>query len=166
MDVTSITSATGLNFLDPEVANRATGKSVLDANDFLRLLTVQLQSQDPMKPMEDMQFISQMASFTSLEQMRSLSADFKDFTTTERLVAAQNYLGRIVTVETDEGTFDGEVTGVTVEEGTPMLTIGAESYALADVTSVKPKPTEPASPTSTNQPTVGTGPEAGTPSNP
>jgi flagellar basal-body rod modification protein FlgD len=166
MDITSVTSATGLNFLDPEVANRATGKSVLDANDFLRLLTVQLQSQDPMKPMEDMQFISQMASFTSLEQMRGLSADFKDFTTTQRLVAAQNYLGRLVTVETDEGLINGEVIGVTVEKGTPMLTIGSKSYDVADVTSVKPKPTEAASATSTNTPTVGTGPEAAAVPNP
>jgi flagellar basal-body rod modification protein FlgD len=162
MDITSITSATGLNFLDPAVANRATGKQTLDANDFLRLLTVQLQSQDPMKPMEDMQFISQMASFTSLEQMRALSADFQDFTSGQRLVAAQNYLGRVVTVETDEGTINGEVIGVTVEKGTPMLTIGSQSYDLADVTSVKPKATEAAPATSTNTPTVGAGPEAAT----
>lgn len=165
-DVTSITSATGLNFLDPEVANRATGKQVLDANDFLRLLTVQLQSQDPMKPMEDMQFISQMASFTSLEQMRGLSADFKDFTTAQRLVAAQNYLGRIVTVATDEGEINGEVIGVTVEKDAPMLTIGSKNYDLGDVTSVKPKLTATASsPTTTTQPTVGTGPTAATTSN-
>jgi flagellar basal-body rod modification protein FlgD len=166
MDITSVTSATGLNFLDPEVANRATGKSVLDANDFLRLLTVQLQSQDPMKPMEDLEFIGQMASFTSLEQMRALSEDFKTFTASERLVAAQNYLGRLVTVETDEGLINGEVIGVTVKKGTPMLTIGSQSYDVADVTSVKPKPTEAASATSTNQPTVGTGPTAATATNP
>jgi flagellar basal-body rod modification protein FlgD len=162
MDVTSITSATGLNFLDPAVANRATGKQTLDANDFLRLLTVQLQSQDPMKPMEDMQFISQMASFTSLEQMRGLSADFKDFTTAQRLVAAQNYLGRLVTVETDEGLINGEVIGVTVEKDTPMLTIGSQSYELGAVTSVKPKPPADSSATTTSQPTVGTGPTAAT----
>jgi flagellar basal-body rod modification protein FlgD len=166
MDITSITSASGLNFLDPEVANRATGKQTLDANDFLRLLTVQLQSQDPMKPMEDLQFISQMASFTSLEQMRSLSADFKSFTTSERLVAAQNYLGRVVTVENDEGTINGEVIGVSVEKGEPMLTIGTQSYALADVTSVKPKPADAALATPGIPPTVGSGPTAAASSNP
>lgn len=166
MDITSITSATGLNFLDPAVANRATGKSTLDANDFLRLLTVQLQSQDPMKPMEDMQFISQMASFTSLEQMRGLSEDFKAFTATERLVGAQNYIGRIVTVKTDDGVTTGEVTAVTIEEGKPMLTIGSKSFDVADVTSVKPKPTEAAPATPASQQTVGTGPAAAPTPNP
>jgi flagellar basal-body rod modification protein FlgD len=160
MDITSLTSATGLNFLDPEVANRATGKQTLDANDFLRLLTVQLQSQDPMKPMEDMQFISQMASFTSLEQMRGLSADFKEFTTAERLVAAQNYLGRIVTIGTDAGVVTGEVTKVTVEEGTPKLTVGTASYDIAAVTSVTPKPADAISVAPTNSQTVGTAPVA------
>src|SRR6266568_738035 len=48
------------------------GQKTLGVNDFLKLLTVQLQSQDPLKPMEDTAFISQMASFTSLEQMRTL----------------------------------------------------------------------------------------------
>jgi flagellar basal-body rod modification protein FlgD len=165
MDITSITSAKGQNFLDPEVANRATGKQVLDANDFLRLLTVQLQSQDPMKPMEDMQFISQMASFTSLEQMRGLSENFKEFTTTERLVAAQNYLGRVVTIANDTGDVTGEVIKVTVEDGTPKLTISGKSYDIADVISVTPKPSTNAPAPPSTQQTVGTGPTAATQSN-
>lgn len=165
-DVTSITSATGLNFLDPEVANRATGKQTLDANDFLRLLTVQLQSQDPMKPMEDMQFISQMASFTSLEQMRGLSENFKEFTATENVVAAQNYIGRIVTIKGDAGDITGEVTGVTVTDGKPQLTVGAKSYDLADVTSVRAKPADAlaVAPAPTS-PTLGSAPVAPTESN-
>jgi flagellar basal-body rod modification protein FlgD len=139
MDISALNSATGLNFLDPEVANRATGKQTLDANDFLKLLSVQLQSQDPMKPMEDTQFISQMASFTSLEQMRGLAEDFKDFTTSQRMVTAQNYLGKIVTLTAESGDVTGEVTAITVEDGAPMLTIGSGSYPSDAVTSVKPK---------------------------
>ncbi len=164
-NVTSLTSATGLNFLDPEVANRATGKQTLDANDFLRLLTVQLQSQDPMKPMEDMQFISQMASFTSLEQMRGLSENFKEFTATERVVAAQNYLGRVVTIKTDDGDVTGEVTGVNVKDGMPQLTIGSKSYDVGDVSSVKAKPADAVAVAPTNSPTLGTAPVVPTQTN-
>ena len=46
---------------------------MLGADDFMKLLTTQLTSQDPMNPMKDTEFISQMANFTSLEQMRTLS---------------------------------------------------------------------------------------------
>ena len=155
MDITSLTSASGLNFLDPEVANRATGKQVLDANDFLRLLTVQLQSQDPMKPMEDMQFISQMASFTSLEQMKTLSKNFAAFSAEQRLSSAQNFLGKIVTVSTSVGDVTGEVTAVTLAGGAPRLSVGAGIFDPADVTSITAKP---ATTTSSTQPIIGTGP--------
>ena len=159
MDITGLTSATGLNFNDPEVANRATGKQTLDANDFLKLLAVQLQSQDPMKPMEDTQFISQMASFTSLEQMRGLAADFKNYTAGQRLVTAQNYLGKIVTVTSDNGDVTGEVSSVTIKAGEPKLIVGNAEYDAAKVTSVKPKLTTATAPEPI-QPVLGTGPTA------
>ncbi|WP_430791396.1 flagellar hook assembly protein FlgD [Virgibacillus flavescens] len=46
----------------------------LGKNEFLEILMVQLQNQDPTKPMDDREFISQMASFSSLEQMTNMSA--------------------------------------------------------------------------------------------
>lgn len=45
----------------------------LDKDAFLRLLTTQLANQDPLNPMEDREFIAQLAQFTSLEQMQELN---------------------------------------------------------------------------------------------
>jgi flagellar basal-body rod modification protein FlgD len=141
MDISNITSASGgTNFLDPEQATRTTGKQSLDVNDFLKLITVQLTSQDPMKPMEDTQFISQMASFTSLEQMKTLSENFAAFSSEQRLSAAQDFLGKVVTVSTNLGEVSGEVTRVTLEDGAPRLSIGAGIFDPADVTSITAKP--------------------------
>lgn len=49
----------------------------LDKDAFLRLLTTQLSHQDPLNPMEDREFIAQLAQFSSLEQMQNLNQNFE-----------------------------------------------------------------------------------------
>lgn len=152
MDITSLTSASNsLNFLDPATATRATGKQTLDVNDFLKLITVQLTSQDPMKPMEDTQFISQMANFTSLEQMRTLSQNFASFAADQKLSAAHGYLGRIATVATDVGDITGEVTEVNLTDGAPRLVIGGGEFDPADVIRIATR-TEAGTPATASKP--------------
>jgi flagellar basal-body rod modification protein FlgD len=98
MDITKILSDRGSDFLNPTPITRETGKKSLGVDDFLKLLSVQFTSQDPLKPMEDTQFISQMASFTSLEQMQTLSQDFAAFSKSQSVSTASSYLGKQVTV--------------------------------------------------------------------
>lgn len=51
--------------------------SALGKDAFLQILVAQLQNQDPLSPMEDKDFIAQMAQFSSLEQMQDLNKNMQ-----------------------------------------------------------------------------------------
>ncbi len=77
----------------------------LGKNEFLKLLITQLENQNPLKPMDNTQFISQMAQFTSLEQTTNLANSFdnfeKDFSSTMQLQAA-SLVGKEVSAYSNE----------------------------------------------------------------
>ena len=88
-------------------------------DDFLKLLVGQLQNQDPMNPMEDKDFMGQMAQFSQLEQVTNMAAAIQN----DR---AFSLLGREVTYN-DEKTGElknGTVEKVGIEGTTTTLTIG------------------------------------------
>lgn len=133
MAINSINGASGINFLDPELSARPTTKTTLNIDDFLKLLTTQLSTQDPMKPMEDTQFISQMSSFTALEQTRDLNNSFKSF-------SSENLIGKMVDVLGPKGKVTGEVTAINIANGATKITVNGVDYDPAGVTRVTAKP--------------------------
>ncbi|MBL9208581.1 MAG: flagellar hook assembly protein FlgD [Opitutaceae bacterium] len=116
-------------------------KQTLGQDDFLKLITVQLAHQDPMKPMEDTAFIAQMAQFTSLEQTTQLSKEFASLRANSELNAAGGLLGRQVTVMDSTGaTVTGLVSAVDSTTTTPRLLIDGALYPYAAVTKVEMPP--------------------------
>lgn len=76
-----------------------TGNSTLGKDAFLKILMTQLQNQDPTKPMDDSQFIAQMAQFSSLEQMTNLTTAFKEFAAVQeqsQMIEFSNFVGKDV----------------------------------------------------------------------
>ena len=115
-------------------ATTVTKTTDLGKDDFLKLLVAQLQSQDPLNPMEDKEFISQMAQFTSLEQMKNVS-------NAVQITQATSYIGKQVTWDDEMGEQQtGIVKSVRIVSGEPKIVVGDQNIALAKVTSVTDAP--------------------------
>jgi flagellar basal-body rod modification protein FlgD len=135
--MTNITP-TGLN-PDPKTQVPGAGSgSELGKDDFLKMLVAQLQHQDPMNPMSDMEFIGQMASFSSLEQINNLAAANERMADAMGSNTAIGLIGRTVsyTDENDE-VRTGVVEKVTTAGGKPLLTVsGVDGVELSVITQV------------------------------
>ena len=70
-------------------------KQDLDKDVFLRLLVTQLANQDPTNPIDDREFIAQMAQFSSLEQMVNMTSQLEKMAATNQTLAV-SYIGRVV----------------------------------------------------------------------
>ncbi|WP_285394676.1 flagellar hook assembly protein FlgD [Lysinibacillus sp. fls2-241-R2A-57] len=70
---------------------KQTGNSELGKDAFLKLLITQLQHQDPTNPMDDREFISQMAQFSSLEQMQNMTKAMESMLASQQQTQMMNY---------------------------------------------------------------------------
>lgn len=139
------------NSYDPSAPDNTLARipqKALGQNDFLKLITVQLANQDPMKPMEDTSFIAQMAQFTSLQQTTDLVTQIGMMRSSADLASASALLGQTVTVQGNNDTLvTGKVDAVDTTATEPRLVIGGQAYSLAGLKRVEPTP-QPATPTS------------------
>lgn len=139
MTIPSATSATSYAAsVAADSGTTRTRKTALGSEDFMKLLAVQFQSQDPMKPMEDTAFIAQMAQFSSLEQSNSLVKEMGLLRSDQQNIAAAGFLGRVVTVEDADGLpVMGEVSAVESTAAGPALVIDGVQYQLSTVRRVE-----------------------------
>lgn len=115
--------------------NGRTINQSLGKDDFLKLLITQLSNQDPTSPMEDTEFIAQMAQFSSLEQMTNMNANFEKMNAMLNSSQAVNTIGRAVDIDVGGVQLTGVVDAVTYGNN-PQVKVGNMYYDMKQITAV------------------------------
>jgi len=122
--------------LAQEFAHRnAEPSQALGKDDFLRILITQLSHQDPTAPMQDNEFIAQMAQFSALEQMSNMAADFARMARVLQSSEATGALGHAVELDLGNETVHGVVEAVTRGE-IPQVLVNGRFFNWDQVTTV------------------------------
>ena len=109
----------------------------LGKDDFLKLLVTQLKNQDPMNPMDEKDFMGQMASFSSLEQITNLVSANASTSFAGQVSQSVALIGRQVTWSASDGTSgSGLVQTVTINGGDIALTVDGRQISPGDVVQV------------------------------
>jgi flagellar basal-body rod modification protein FlgD len=136
MDTNSIGTIAGNAAAASTSASTGTGQT-LGQNEFLQLLMTQLQNQDPMSPMDNTQFIAQMAQFSSLEQMTNLVSATKAMNANNEVAQSVALIGHNVTYTNADGSAgSGVVSEVDVSSGNVQLKVGDTSIDPTQINTV------------------------------
>lgn len=95
--------------------------TAIGQEEFIRLFLTQLSNQDPLEPVDNSQFLAQMAQFTNLEQTRELNENVTNLLAMNSSDQGISLIGRTVDVNVTSGAFQGSVTGV--QFGTQGITL-------------------------------------------
>lgn len=121
-----ITNQTDPASKTPEVKD---SNSSLDKDAFLQLLVAQMKYQDPLEPTSNTEYISQLATFSELEEMQNVSASME-------MERANSLVGKYVFVKTDNGFAEGTVDYVVYQSGKVYLSVNEELYSIDDLDTV------------------------------
>ncbi|MDC7126782.1 MAG: flagellar hook assembly protein FlgD [Spirochaetales bacterium] len=125
-----------VNNLNATLKSKGIKQNALGQDDFLKILITQLSYQDPTAPMEDKEFIAQMAQFSSLEQMKNMSSEFTKLSGTLNRNSAIGMIGKNVTIASGDQTVNGRVEEVTGSEH-PQVLVSGKFYDFNDIQSVR-----------------------------
>lgn len=101
----------------------------LTQQDFLKVLLTQLTYQDPMKPMDNQQFMAQLAQFSTLQQTQQLNTNIETLISNQSALQSVGLIGRTVDVSTDNGNVTGTVMALALSGTSPMLTVKTSAGA-------------------------------------
>ena len=143
MDVTALNNATHASSSAPKAASQKT----VGKDEFLRLFVTQLKFQDPLSPMDSTGFTTQLAQFSSLEQLTNLNDGMKSLLLSQNSLQnalSANLIGKQVGFQGEDASGGagamryGTVTGITFDaDKTWFVVDGATKIAPGDIKEIR-----------------------------
>lgn len=110
----------------------ATQNNTMGIEDFMKILLTQLTYQDPLKPMDNKEFMAQMAQFTTLEQTQQLNDKIATLITNQAALQSIGLIGKTVDVTTDSGPVTGTVVSLSLAGAAPSVSVKTSAGTTLD----------------------------------
>ncbi|MGK6317903.1 flagellar hook assembly protein FlgD [Sphingomonas sp. DT-204] len=139
----SPTSPTTTPVTQASNAQTATNAFGLGFESLLKIILTQLTYQDPLKPMDNFQFVSQLAQFSQIQLGQAANDRLDTVVAAQGALQAVGLLGRKVDISSNGATLSGKVTAVAFENGDPRITIETDGeqtvsgLSLASVSQIR-----------------------------
>lgn len=118
----------------PDASSEVPRNAGIGQEDFLRILLAQLRFQDPLKPVDNQQFVAQLAQFSALELNRQQSEKLDQLLVMQATDQAVALIGKTVEMRTAQGaSVVGNVSAISFASGEPRLTVVSNGTTFVDV---------------------------------
>jgi flagellar basal-body rod modification protein FlgD len=141
MTTSTVTDSAGLSVYKA-TSTVGTGKSEMGQEDFLRLLTAQMQTQDPFEPVDNAEMVSQMATITNssgIAEMNANLASIKEQLSGTRIGDAASWIGRSMLVQSNiaapdaSGLYAGQITLPAAVDGASVDLVDASGNVVKSI---------------------------------
>lgn len=123
----------------------------LGKNEFMKILAAELQNQDPTNPMDNKDFIAQLAQFSSLEQMNQMAESFtgldkklgyylqmqSDISGSLLIMQSAALIGKNAVAIIDGTEIEGEITAIRMDKDLPLVVIGENLVPVSSIIDIR-----------------------------
>jgi len=123
----------------PSTENSATSAFNLSFESLLKIIMTQLSYQDPLKPMDNFEFVSQLAQFSQIQIGQTTNDTLQTLAASQATLQATSLLGKTVDIPSGAAVVTGKVASVAFADGVPKISIttsGGESITNIPLSSI------------------------------
>ena len=120
----------------PASAGAAAQVNSINLQDFLQILSTQLTNQDPLKPLDDQEFLAQIVQFATLEQSTQLNTSINQMLSVQSVTQSVGLIGRTISYNPTNGgaAISGSVQEINYVSGAVQLTVKTSSGTQSGIT--------------------------------